>query len=455
MNLAIPLLLLATAAAPLAAPVQPHIVLFVADDLGHGDLGCYNNPDIRTPHLDAFARQGARLTQCYAGSAVCSPARAALLTGRTPHRSGVYTWLAEGSPVHLRTSEITVAEILRDSGYNTCHSGKWHLNGRFNDRSQPQPGDHGYEWWFATQNNAAPSHENPENYVRNGTAVGRIEGYSASIAVNEAIGWLKHRRDPDKPFFLTLWTHEPHYPIQSAPRFRALYQNVADETLREYRANVSQMDDAFGTLMQALREQGLADHTFVFFTSDNGPEGDGVTTPGRGSTGGLNGRKRDLLEGGIRVPGLARWPGHIPPGSTVAAPVTGCDFLPTALAVAGIAPPAGRPLDGVDVSPVLTGKAAAITRPQPLFWRLDMAPVYQFALRDGDWKLLASHKFTHSVLYNLAADPGETTDLKKREPARFAAMRDQLIRHNEAIAADAAAWPGNLDPNGATPRRRP
>lgn len=378
------LTLLATAC--LQAAERPNLLLFLADDLGHGDLGCQGHPVIKSPNLDAFARQGARLTQCYSASAVCSPSRSALLTGRTPHRNGVYTWIAEGAEVHLRTSEITLPRLLKEAGYNTCHSGKWHLNGLFNNAAQPQPGDHGYEWWMATQNNAAPTHENPGNFVRNGTPVGPMQGYSAPLVVGEAITWLKEKRDPAKPFFLAVWTHEPHYPIKSDPAFKALYPDLADDVQREHHANVTQMDHAFGMLMKALDQQGLAEQTFVFFTSDNGPEGDGATSPGRGSTGGLRGRKRDLHEGGIRVPGIARWPGKIPAGSTCDIPVIGSDLFPTLLGAAGVAAPADRVLDGVDLLPLLTGKADQLKRPQPLYWRLHMAPNAKIAMREGDWK---------------------------------------------------------------------
>ncbi|HND53215.1 MAG TPA: sulfatase-like hydrolase/transferase, partial [Pirellulaceae bacterium] len=244
------------------APTRPNIVLFLADDLGYGDLGCFGHPMIKTPHLDAFAQQGVKLTQCYAASAVCSPSRSAILTGRTPHRNGVFTWIAEGSPVHLRTSEITLPKVLKESGYATCHSGKWHLNGLFNDPKHPQPGDHGYEWWMATQNNAAPSHANPTNFVRNGERVGKLDGYSAPLVVDEAVTWLRTRRDRAKPFFLAVWTHEPHYPIKSDPKFKAQYPDLTDDIQREHHANVTQMDHAFGMLMKTLDEQKLADSTF-------------------------------------------------------------------------------------------------------------------------------------------------------------------------------------------------
>jgi len=444
------LLLLLAALAVRAAEPPPNLIIFLADDLGWGDLGVQGHPIIKTPHLDAFAKQGMRLTQCYAASAVCSPSRSAILTGRTPHRNGVYTWIQERSEVHLRTSEITLPRLLQAAGYATCHSGKWHLNGRFNDAAQPQPSDHGYDWWLATQNNAAPSHENPANFVRNGTPAGPMTGYSAPLAADEAITWLREKRDPQKPFFLTVWTHEPHYPIKSDPKLKALYPDVTDDVQREYFANVTQLDQAFGRLMRHLEETGLAANTLVFFTSDNGPEGNGTTTPGRGSTGGLRGRKRDLHEGGIRVAGLARWPGRIAAGSVIDTPVIGSDLFPTFLAAAGVAAPTDRVIDGVNVLPVLTGAAKEVERPQPLFWRLHMAPNAKIALRVGDWKLLADEQLTSFELYNLAADPHETTDLATREPQRFAALREQLIRHNAAIDAEGPDWWRRLSPNGGT-----
>ena len=256
-----------------AAEPPPNVILFLADDLGYGDLGCYGNTVIKTPNLDAFAKQGVRLTQCYSASAVCSPSRSALLTGRTPHRNGVYTWIRDGSEVHLRTSEITLPKLLKEAGYTTCHVGKWHLNGMFNDPTQPQPNDHGYDYWMATQNNAGPSHKDPTNFVRNGKPVGKLEGFSAQLVVDEAIKWLNDGRDKAKPFFLAVWTHEPHLPIETDPKFQKPYEKIEDADVRQHHGNVTQLDHAFGRLMKALDEQKLTANTFVFFTSDNGPEG--------------------------------------------------------------------------------------------------------------------------------------------------------------------------------------
>ncbi len=431
---------------------QPNLVLFLADDLGYGDLGCFGHPIIKSPKLDTFAKQGVRLTQCYSGSAVCSPSRSALLTGRTPHRNGVYTWIAEGAEVHLRKSENTLPELLKGAGYTTCHSGKWHLNGLFNNPAQPQPNDHGYDWWMATQNNAGPSHENPNNFARNGQPVGPMQGYSAPLVVTEAVTWLKEKRDASKPFFLAVWTHEPHYPIKSDPKFKALYPDLTDDVQREHHANVTQMDHAFGMLMQTLDEQKLTDNTFVFFTSDNGPEGDGIKSPGRGSSGGLRGRKRDVHEGGIRVPGLARWPGKIKPATTSDIPVIGSDIFPTMLGIAGVETPKDRTLDGVNALPALDSTATRLARPQPLFWRLHMAPNAKIAMRVDDWKILADETLTKFELYNLKSDPKETTDLKDQETKRFTALKTQLIQHNAQIDAEGPDWWKRLSPNGGKPK---
>lgn len=428
---------------------RPNFILFLADDLGYGDLGCYGHPIMKTPNLDAFAKQGVRLTQCYAASAVCSPSRSALLTGRTPHRNGVYTWIADRSEVHLRTSEITLPKLLRDSGYDTCHSGKWHLNGLFNNPAHPQPNDHGYNWWMATQNNAAPTHENPKNFVRNGEEVGQMQGYSAPLVVEEAITWLKEKRDPNKPFFLAVWTHEPHYPIKSDPKFRAMYPDLEDDVQREHHANVTQMDHAFGQLMTALDQQRIADNTFVFFTSDNGPEGDGIKSPGRGSSGGLRGRKRDLHEGGIREPGIARWPNRIKANTTCETPIIGSDVFPTMLAAANVAAPNDRALDGVNVLEALTSQAQ-VARPQPLYWRLHMAPNAKIAMRVDDWKILSNLELTEFELYNLKEDVGEKSDLKEAQPAVFAKLRQQLIAHNQSVEQEGPDWWKRLSPNGGT-----
>jgi arylsulfatase A len=454
--LALALAVLCSGGAAGADPAgPPNVVLFLADDLGYGDLGCYGHPRIKSPNLDRFAREGVRLTQCYAASAVCSPSRSAILTGRTPHRNGVYTWIRAGSEVHLRKSEIALPKLLKGKGYATCHVGKWHLNGKFNSPAQPQPNDHGYDWWLATQNNAAPNHKDPTNFVRNGKRLGKLEGYSAVLVVEEAIRWLNEHRDKSRPFFLVVCTHEPHLLIESAPEFQKPYADVADPDVRQYYGDVTQLDHAVGLLMKALDEQKLAGSTFVFFTSDNGPEGDGKKGRARGSAGGLRGRKRALYEGGIRVPGIARWPGRIKAGCTCDVPVIGSDLFPTVLGLAGAKPPTDRVIDGVDVLPVLTGKAASVERKVPLYWRLGMAPYgLHIALRKGDWKLLASQDLEKFELYNLKDDPRETTDLHRKEAARFEAMRKELTALNAQVEAEGPDWWKRLSPDGGGPIKK-
>ncbi len=444
-----------------AADAEPNLVLVLADDLGYGDLACYGAKDMHTPNLDKFASEGLRLTSCYAGHANCSPSRTALMTGRTPTRAGVRNWIPPHSPMHLPRSEITIATLLRRAGYATCQVGKWHLNGVFNRPSQPQPGDHGFDHWFATPIN--PSHRNPTGFVRNGQSVGKLEGYSAHLVADEAIRWLGSGRDKAKPFFLYVCFHEPHEPIASDPKYTALYPS-ADPTYAAHHGNITQLDDAFGRLMAALDQQGLRENTLVFFTSDNGP----AITPQHphGSAGPLRDKKSSLYEGGIRVPGLVRWPGKTQPGYVSDEPVCGVDFLPTACAVAGIEPPRDRVLDGASFLPLLEGQPVA--RSTPLYWHFNKAAgELKVAMRVGDWKILATldkppvprghprhndiieqeerdfkeAELTTFALYNLRTDLAETTDLAASEPARLAELKVLLQRKYHEVRAESPTWP--------------
>lgn len=453
------ILLLALPLAVFSTPAQaapPNFVVFLADDLGWGDLGCYGHKVIRTPNLDTFARQGLRLTQCYAACSVCSPSRSAILTGRTPYRNGVWRWIPENHPVHLRTSEITIAKLLKERGYGTCHVGKWHLNGHFNSDQHPQPNDHGFDHWFATQNNAAPSHKDPVNFVRNGQPVGKLEGFSAVLVAEEAIRWLKARPDKNAPFYLNIWTHEPHVPIESDPRFMEPYRTIDDEGIRQHHGNVTQLDHAFGLVMAALEELHLAENTFVIFTSDNGPEGDGHSGRTRGSTGGLRGRKRHSHEGGIRVPGIVRWPGHVRPGTTSDEPVIGSDIFSTICEIVQIPLPQDRPIDGASMLPVFRGEA--IRRSEPLYWRNHLAPEqYRVALRIGDWKIVGNNGLTRFELYNLKEDWQETTDLSQKHPETFAELKAALIAQDREVLAEGPDWWKNEpEPKPkATPKPKP
>jgi len=420
---------------------KPNIVVFLADDLGYGDLGCYGNTVIKTPNLDDFAKTALKFTHGYSASSVCSPSRSAILTGRTPYRNGVFTWIPEGSEVHLRTSEITLANLLRMLGYSTCHVGKWHLNGLFNSPKQPQPGDHGYEWWLATQNNAGPSHMNPKNFVRNGKALGEIKGVSSEIIVNEAIGWLQKERDKTKPFLLSVWFHEPHLPIETAEKFQDLYPDIKakDPDRAQHHGNVSQMDYAVGKLLRALEAMKLTGDTIIVFTSDNGPEGNGIKGRTRGSTGGLRGRKRSLYQGGIRVPFMIAWPGKVPPGKTNDTPVVGSDLFPTLVNAAGGKIPLDRVIDGVNLAPLFAGKE--IERKTPLYFRYHGAvEPFKISLRQGDYTLLATANLAKFEMYNLKDDPKETKNLVETEPKVFERMRATLERLNAEIEKEGPSW---------------
>lgn len=420
---------------------RPNIVVVLCDDLGYGDLGCYGHRHIQTPNLDRLATDGMQFIDCYAAAPVCSPSRAGMLTGRTPHRCGVYDWIPSDDSMHLRAEEVTVATLLKNAGYATCHVGKWHCNGRFNSSEQPQPDDHGFEYWFSTQNNASPTHHNPNNFVRNGKQVGGLEGYSSELIVDEGIRWLKNRRDREKPFCLFVWFHSPHEPIATGEEFVKLYEGHKEAI---YYGNVTQMDHAFGRLMKTLDELQLRDDTFVMFTSDNGPE-----TLNRyknafrsfGSPGPLRGMKLHLYEGGIGVPGIIRWPEHSEPWSVSHEPISGTDILPTLCALAGIKVPDDRPIDGASILPIFEGRA--VERQVPLYWRYDQALSKPFtvAMRQGDWKLLADSSMTLFELYNLREDRTEKNNLVLSEAGRLEAMKQTLTELHHEIDAEGPQWP--------------
>jgi len=440
-------------------PERPNIVLVLADDLGYGDLNCYGGTELRTPRIDEFAAQGLKLTSCYAAHPNCSPSRAGIMTGRTPFRVGIYNWIPMFSPMHVRRSEITIATLLRNSGYDTCHVGKWHLNGDFNLPTQPQPWDHGFNHWFSTQNNALPNHRNPHNFVRNGTPVGKLDGYSADLVAQEADRWLSEKRDPNKPFFMFVCFHEPHEPIASSPQYTKLYPSD-DPSYAAHHGNISQLDAGFGRVLDSLDRLNLRKETLVIFTSDNGPAITSIHP--HGSAGPLRDKKGTVYEGGIRVPGIVQWPEHIAPGTVSDEPVSGVDMLPTLCAAAGVETPADRILDGTNVLPVFRGEE--LHRSRPLYWQFNRAKGdAKVAMRDGDWKLVASlnvpdrkpgggipddeisslksAELKDFQLYHLSEDIAETTDVSTSHAARFQSMQKQLQAMYHEVIEAAPRWP--------------
>ncbi|MCE9526663.1 MAG: sulfatase-like hydrolase/transferase [Planctomycetales bacterium] len=451
------------------AAERPNFLVILCDDLGYGDLGCFVHKSIKTPHLDKLAKEAIRFTDCYAAAPVCSASRAGLMTGRTPSRAGVYDWIPPGHVMHLRKEEVTIATLLRQAGYATCHVGKWHLNGKFNSKDQPQPGDHGFEYWMSTQNNAGPSHENPVNFVRNGQRVGPTQGYSCQVVVEEAIKWQREIRDPKKPFFQFVCFHEPHEPIASPPDLVAQYPDAKKEGEALYYANVTNMDRAVGKLLAYLDEAKLAENTIVFFTSDNGPETLLRYPAGwrsHGSPGPLRGMKLHVYDGGIRVPGILRWPARVKSGKMSSEPICNLDLLPTFCELAGVKPPQDRPLDGTSLVSLLDGKP--LHRQQPLFWHYyrsisgpkaamrigdymilgswEQEKLPSGAFQKGDMEILKGRKLVSFELYNLVEDIGQKENLAEKEPQRLAEMRGKLEKvytdvQNQMPAGDLLSTP--------------
>jgi len=434
----------------------PNLLLVLLDDSGWTDFGCYGSA-IDTPEIDRIAAGGMRFTDCHSAAPNCTPSRASLLTGRIPARAGIYSYRPGGHVMHLRDEEVTVAERLQSAGYRTGHFGKWHLSGL--ESEQPGPLDQGFDHSLGTSNNAKPSHLDPVNFVRNGEALGKVEGYSCQIVVDEAIEWLQRsaRDEPAAPFFACVWFHEPHTPIASPPELVAKYRQRFPEMSAKaaaYHANIENVDRAVGRLRAHLERTGEWDDTLVFITSDNGPLS-GFSCKG------LRGRKSNVWEGGHRVPGIFHWPGRIEAGSECGVPVSGIDFLPTACEVAGVEPPSDRTIDGVSLLPLLEGREATLDREQPLYWffyRLNPA----VAVRDGDWVLIAdtddarrpkahpltredmprikASKLTKLQLYNLAEDLAQSEDLAEARPEVLARLKSRAEALHREVVDEGYAW---------------
>jgi arylsulfatase A len=435
-----------------SAAERPNVVVLLSDDLGYQDIGCYGGP-VKTPTLDKLADKGTRFTDFYSGCAVCSPSRATLLTGRHHIRTGVYSWIFDPSQrSHLLEREITLAEILKDAGYATAHIGKWHLGLPTNERAKPTPKSHGFDYWFATANNASPSHKNPANFIRNGRPVGKIEDYSCQIVVDEAVQWLEKHRDPKAPFFLNVWFHEPHAPIAAPDDIVKNYGKLTDRA-GIYSATIDNTDRAIARLLAKLEQIDDPENTLIIYGSDNGSYRDD-------RTGGLRGRKGVNWEGGIRVPGIFCWPGKIPAGRVLREPAGLVDVLPTVCGLLGIPKPRNRHLDGSDLTPLLAKTDKTFDRHQPLFWHLQKSrPIV--AMRDGNFSLVAepdyelstnnmfqeawipkikAGKYKRYQLFDLVKDPKQEHNIAAEHPELLARLKKKLLAINNSIMADAHDW---------------
>ena len=406
---------------------RPDIVVIVADDLGWGDVG-WHGSSIQTPNLDRLVRTGVELDQHYV-SPVCSPTRAAILSGRYASRFGVTS--AQNDRVYSDDT-VTLARALRSAGYATAITGKWHLG------SKPDWGpnrfgfDHAYGAFAGGTGPYNHRYKNGEfsaTWHRNSELISE-EGHVTDLIAREAVGWLESR--DARPFFLYLPFTAPHIPIDEPQRWLDLYPTVEPPSARQYAASVTHMDDAVGLVIAALERTGRLENTLIVFTSDNGASpnarNDDPAYPGSypaGPAGGSNlplrGGKGDLFEGGIRVPALVHWPRALAPG-VFRAPLHAVDWLPTLCALAGCQPARDLKWDGQNIWPWLTGATSPASR--PLYWA--GRGFHTRAVRDADWKLIVRDDSDQVELFDLASDPSERSDLAAREPARVAALEALL-----------------------------
>ncbi|MBP7141565.1 MAG: sulfatase [Opitutaceae bacterium] len=419
---------------------HPNILVIVADDMGYADVGMQGCRDIPTPNIDALARGGVRFTQAYVSGAYCSPSRAGLMTGRYQQRFGheFNAGVREGLPV----TEVTMADRLKAAGYFTGLVGKWHLG----EQPEFHPQSRGFDEFFGflgAEHTYFPAHsaqltgkEEVGGWIRRGRKVIGEETYLTDAFAREAVSFID--RHAAQPFFLYLAFNAVHSPLHATEKYLSRFAHIEDRTRRIYAAMLSAMDDSIGDVMTTLRAHHLEENTLIFFFSDNGgptypnyklvdftPEVfaveslHGVAVNGA-SNAPLRGSKRQLLEGGIRVPFVVQWKGTLPAGIVEERPVIQLDVLPTALAAAGVEASPGWGLDGVNLLPYINGSISG--RPhETLYWRFGR----QRAVRHGDWKLVKWDEKPFQ-LYHLSEDIGETHDLAGAEPKKAAELQTIL-----------------------------
>ncbi len=404
---------------PLHAADKPNILFIFADDWGWGDLGCHGHPYLQTPNIDRLAREGTDFHRFTVASGVCSPSRTAVMTGHFPARysiDGHFAWVPSnakrGMPDWLDPKTPTLPKMLQSAGYVTAHFGKWHLANNMIPDS-PLPKDYGYDEYgaFNCAGEQMPVHEDAAR----------------------AIVFIEKNAAKNKPFFINLWMHEPHTPFHTLPEYRRRFSELNDSD-NVYASVLSHADDRIGELLDALERLKLSDNTLVIFSSDNGPAGSGkgskLTTTydsatgegfsggaSVGTTGGRNGRKASILQGGIGVPFIARWPGKINAGAIDEVSwISAVDLLPTFCEIAGASLPEGYRPDGLSQLATLQGTESLI-REKPLFWKgVPGRNGSDYSIMDGKWRLLVNSNFEALELYDVNADPLEKNNLKSSNP---------------------------------------
>jgi arylsulfatase A-like enzyme len=447
-------------AATAAGAERPNFVFILADDLGWGDLGCYGHPHIKTPNLDRLARRGTQFTHFYVNASVCSPSRCAFFTGQYPARHRIHGHYAtrkqneaRGMSNWLDPKVPNVARLLKGGGYKTAHVGKWHLG---TGSGGPPIGEYGFDFVGTSERDGADGPAG-DPYFR---------ARSTELFVNESLRFIEQNKDG--PFYLQLWTLVPHATLNPTEeqmkvyrQFRAGGKDFPHASAAQiYYSTVTDLDAQIGRLIDGLEKLGLADNTLILFSSDNGPEDIHIRNAGHsgiGSAGAFRGRKRSLYEGGVRMPGIVCWPGHVPAGRVEnTAVVAAVDWLPTVCQLAGVKVPPGHLLDGEDAGDVLLGKSRPRTKPLMWEWRFRIAgePFHRspmLSIRDGQWKLLLNPDRSRVELYDIPRDPTELSNQAANHPEIVERLASQLLAWQHELPAgpvDPAAgkadypWPG-------------
>jgi arylsulfatase A-like enzyme len=445
------------------APPRPNIVFILADDLGYGDVGCYGQKQIQTPHIDSVARQGLRFTSAYAGATVCAPSRCGLMTGY----HGGHARVRGNKDVPLRPEDVTVAEVLKSVGYHTALVGKWGLG---NANSTGVPNKQGFDTFYGYLNQTHAHNYYPEFLWRNeekvslknklpegfktkvGEGVSQVkEQYSHDLFTEEALQYLRSRAQPkDQPFFLYLAFTLPHANNEGKQQGMEVPSDTPysdkdwPQPAKNRAAMVTRLDDGVGKVLATLKELGLEENTLVVFASDNGPHNEGGSKAAFfHSSGTFKGVKRDLYEGGIRVPLIARWPGHIQPNTTSDFVIAFWDFLPTAGELAGATDKLPRDLDGQSIVPTLLGKSQS---PHELLYFEFHERGFDQAVRFGDWKAIRIGFGKPLELYDLKGDSGETKNVAAEHP--------DLIQKAEQYLAQSRTENPDFPINKKPPARR-
>ncbi len=430
---------------------KPNIIFILADDLGFGHLGSYGQTVLQTPELDKLAEDGLRFTQAYAGSTVCAPSRSVLMTGmHTGHTTVRANFAADGTRIPLKDSDVTLAEVLKGAGYVTGMVGKWGLG---EPGTSGLPNQQGFDYWFGFLNQHQAHSYYPSYLWRDDRIVyfnknenGQRNTYIHDVFVDEALGFI--RRNRDKPFFLYFPLTLPHTEL-AAPEamvepYRRRFEEVPLEGIRGrppvrepkavYAGMIATMDRDVGRIRALLKELDIEDNTLLVFTSDNGPATEeGADARSFAGSGILRGIKRDLYEGGIRVPFIASWPAYIEPGQVDrSSQITFWDVLPTFAELAAVAPPDG--IDGRSFLSTLFGKPPS-TEPRFLYWEFlhEAEGRLVQAVRYGDWKAVRQAPDQPLELYDLSSDPAESTDIAAEHPVLIAKIKDYLATARHEI----------------------